>query len=226
MRVGLPREYYGDGLDPEIEAALRRAAGALARSGARVEHVSLPHTRYSIPAYYLLATAEASSNLARYDGVRFGARAADDGDGDLRRMYARVRGRGFGKEVRRRIMLGTFALSAGYHDRFYGKAQRARTLIRRDFLDVFGRGTDVLLAPVTPTPPFGLGEKLADPLAMYLSDVYTTTANLAGLPAISVPAGRTKAGLPIGAQLIGPDFEEGRLFRAGEVLERHAEGGS
>jgi len=218
LRIGLPREYFADGLDPEIDAAVRAAAEALAAGGARVDWVSLPHTRHSVPAYYLLATAEAASNLARYDGVRFGRREVDCGSWPD--LLAATRARGFGAEVKRRIMLGTFALATGYHARFYGRAARARALVRQDFLRVFAAGTDALLAPVTPTAAFRLGEKLDDPLAMYLSDVYTTTANLAGLPALAVPAGFTRAGLPAGCQLIGPPFGEARLFAAGGCLER------
>ncbi len=217
MRVGLPREYFGAGLDPAIERAVRAAAERLERDGARLEEVSLPHTEYAIPTYYLVATAEASSNLARYDGVRYGRRAGDDRD--LLGMYRSTRAAGLGPEVKRRIMLGTYALSAGYHDAFYGKAQRVRTLLRRDFMQVFEDGCDVLLAPTTPTPPFRLGEKSDDPLAMYLSDVYTVTINLAGLPALAVPVGTTD-GLPLGAQLIGPPFGEERLFQAGAVIEQ------
>jgi aspartyl-tRNA(Asn)/glutamyl-tRNA(Gln) amidotransferase subunit A len=218
LRVGLPHEYFEDGLDPEIAAAVQQAALALEREGAVIHPVALPHTRYSIPAYYLLATAEASSNLARYDGVRFGRRAA--GLDPWPAMVARSRGQGFGAEVRRRIMLGTFALSSGYHARFYERAQRARNLVREDFLQAFGAGTDLLLTPVTPTAAFRLGEKVDDPLSMYLSDIYTTTANLAGLPGLAVPAGVTSAGLPAGCQLLGPHYAEGHLFRAGAVISR------
>ena len=217
MRVGIPREYFGEGLDPEIERAVREAAAHLERQGARLEEVSLPHTRYAIPTYYLIATAEASSNLARYDGVRYGLRV--DEDHDLQNMYRGTRGAGFGAEVKRRIMLGTYALSAGYYDAFYGRAQRARTLLQRDFTELFDSGVDLLLTPTTPTSAFRLGEKLDDPLAMYLSDVYTVTVNLAGVPAIVIPVGLSSTGLPIGAQLIGPAFEEERLFRAGAALE-------
>ncbi len=218
MRVGLPVEYFDDALDAGIDRAVRSAAKHLEGEGASVEEVSLPHTRYSIPTYYLVATAEASSNLARFDGVRYGRRVS--GGAGLDAMYRRSRARGFGREVTRRIMLGTFALSAGYYDRFYGRAQRARTLLRRDFTNVFDSGIDVLLAPVTPTAAFPLGQKADDPLQMYLSDIYTTTANLAGIPGLSVPAGRTASGLPIGCQLLGPHFRERCLFRAGAVLER------
>ena len=218
MRIGMPPEYVDEGLDPEIASAVRSAARELERQGASVEQISLPHTRYSIPTYYLLATAEASSNLARYDAVRYGRRA--DGAGRLGEMYRESRGQGFGPEVKRRIMLGTYALSAGYYDQFYGTAQRARTLLRQDFLDVFAGGIELLLTPATPTTAFRLGEKTQDPLEMYLQDVYTATANLAGLPGICLPVGKSDAGLPIGCQLIAPPFAEEELFRAGAALER------
>jgi aspartyl-tRNA(Asn)/glutamyl-tRNA(Gln) amidotransferase subunit A len=217
MRVGLPREYFSPPLDPAIAERVRAAAAALEREGARVEEVSLPHTRYAVPAYYLVATAEASSNLARYDGVRYGIRR---GGGGLRETYRRTRAAGFGPEVKRRLMLGTFALSAGYHERFYGRAQQARALVRRDFVESFRGGVELLLTPVSPVGPFRLGEKLEDPLAMYLTDVYTVTANLAGVPALAVPLGLDGHGLPIGGQLIGPHFGEATLFRAAAVLER------
>ncbi len=217
IRVGIPREYFGDGLDEEVDGALRHAVTCLESDGARVEEVSLPHTKYSIPTYYLVATAEASSNLARYDGIRYGRRASADG---LRSTYLRSRGEGFGAEVKRRIMLGTYALSRGYYEAFYEKAQRVRTLIRRDFLDAFRDGSDVLVCPTAPTTAFRLGEKLEDPLAMYLSDVYTATINLAGLPAVSVPVGISRSGLPVGAQVVGPDFGEAVVLRVARSLER------
>jgi aspartyl-tRNA(Asn)/glutamyl-tRNA(Gln) amidotransferase subunit A len=223
LRIGLPREYFDPGLDREVLAALSAVAEELGRQGARIEETSLPHTRYSIAAYYLVATSEASSNLARYDGVRFGRREPAP---SLEGLYRQSRGRGFGTEVRRRIMLGTFALSAGYHEQFYDRAQRARGLLRRDFTEAFLSGLDLLLTPTAPTAAFLLGEKVADPLQMYLSDVYTTTANLVGIPALSVPAGRTSAGLPIGCQLLAPHFEECRLLRAGAALERRVPGGA
>jgi aspartyl-tRNA(Asn)/glutamyl-tRNA(Gln) amidotransferase subunit A len=218
LRVGLPREYGGAGLEPDVAAAVRAAADVLARAGARVEEVSLPHAAWAIPVYYLVAPAEASSNLARFDGVRYGARV-DVGAG-LREMYAATRGAGFGDEVKRRIVLGTYALSAGYYDAYYGKAMRARTLLRRDFDEAFAAGCDLLLTPTAPTTAFPLGEKADDPLAMYLSDVYTVTMNLAGVPALSVPGGSDRRGLPIGVQLVARDFAEATLFRAGAVLER------
>jgi aspartyl-tRNA(Asn)/glutamyl-tRNA(Gln) amidotransferase subunit A len=218
LRVGLPREYLAEGLDPEIARAVRDAAERLAREGAEISEVSLPHTPWAIPTYYVLATAEASSNLARFDGVRYGERV-DPGRG-LQAMYRATRGAGFGREVKRRILLGTFVLSAGYHEAYYGRALRVRGLLAHDFEAVFSAGADLLLTPTTPTAAFPLGEKVADPLSMYLSDVYTATVNLAGLPAVSVPAGRATSGLPLGVQAIGPAFGEERLFRAAAALER------
>jgi aspartyl-tRNA(Asn)/glutamyl-tRNA(Gln) amidotransferase subunit A len=217
LRIGLPREYLGAGLDPEIATAVREAADELERRGSVIVEVSLPRTRYAIPCYYLLATAEASSNLARFDGVRYGHRV--DAGGGLRRMYRSSRGAGLGVEVQRRILLGTFALSAGYHDAYYGRAQQARSLLRADFQRLFDDGLHLLLTPTTPSTAFRLGEKLDDPLAMYLSDVYTVTPSLAGLPALSVPVGTSSAGLPIGVQLIGPPFGEPLLLRAGAAIE-------
>ncbi len=217
LRIGLPREYFGAGLAPGIAAAAREASARLAAAGAEIAEVSLPHSPWAIPTYYVIATAEASSNLARFDGVRFGSRV-DPGAG-LQAMYRATRGAGFGPEVKRRILLGTFVLSAGYHEAYYGRALRVRALLRRDFLDLFSAGFDAVLTPTTPTPAFPLGEKVSDPLAMYLSDVYTATANLAGLPALAVPVA-VSDGLPVGVQILGPDFAEGRLFRIGAVLER------
>ena len=218
LRIGLPSEYLGQADDPAIDGAVHRAADTLARNGANLEECSLPHTRFATPTYYLLATSEASSNLARYDGVRYGLR--ETGAGGWRAMVRRSRSRGFGPEVKRRIMLGTFALSTGYHDRFYGTAQRARTLLCHDFERLFASGVDLVLTPVTPTAAFRLGEKATDPWEMYLSDVFTTPASLAGLPGLSVPAGRTPEGLPVSCQLLAPRFGERALFRAGAALER------
>jgi aspartyl-tRNA(Asn)/glutamyl-tRNA(Gln) amidotransferase subunit A len=217
LRIGLPREYFGEGLDAEIESGLREAVTRLAERGARIEEISLPHSRFAIPTYYLVATAEASSNLARFDAVRFGNRVDPAAGCDA--MYLASRGRHLGREAKRRIMLGTFALSAGYHEAFYGKAQRARRLLRADFSDNFDAGIDAILCPTTPTPAFKLGQKLDNPLSMYLSDIYTASASLAGVPAMSVPIGTTRAGLPIGAQLIAAHFDEEMLFRVGAVLE-------
>ena len=216
LRIGIPDEYFIEGMDPEVESAVRAAIARLEHLGARTQSVSLPHTEYGLAAYYLIAPAEASSNLARYDGVKYGLRAP--GGRDLIDMYARTRAAGFGAEVKRRVMLGTYALSAGYYDAYYGKAQRVRTLVRRDFQEAFER-VDVIAAPTTPGVAFKLGEK-AEPLQMYLNDVLTIPVNLAGLPGISVPAGFTGAGLPIGLQLIGRAFDEATLLRAGHAYER------
>ena len=217
LRLGLPREYFGEGIQPEVEAAVRRAVAGLERQGASVESVSLPHTPYAIPTYYLVATAEASSNLARYDGVRYGERVAEPGS-SVTAMYERTRAAGFGTEVKRRIVLGTYALSAGYYDAYYLKAQQARALIARDFDTVFA-SCDALVTAVTPTTAFPLGARTADPLTMYLSDVLTTSVNLAGLPAVVVPCGFDAAGLPIGLQLIGRRFDEATLLRIAAVHE-------
>jgi len=216
LRVGIPAEYFIDGIDPEVEAAVKAAIEVLRGLGARPEAVSLPHTRYGLAAYYVIAPAEASSNLARYDGVKYGLRVP--GGRDLIEMYGRTRAAGFGAEVKRRIMLGTYALSAGYYDAYYGKAQRVRTLVRRDFQEAFER-VDVLAAPTTPGVAFTLGEK-TDPLQMYLNDILTIPVNLAGLPGVSVPAGFTTSGLPIGLQLIGRAFDESTVLRAAHAYER------
>ena len=217
LRVGIPREYVEDLSDSPVAAALRDAAARFVEVGGRVGEVDLPHTRFAIPAYYLIATAEASSNLARYDGVRYGARR--DPARGLVAMYRATRGEGFGDEVLRRIMLGTFALSAGYQDAYYGRAQQVRRLVRRDFDRAFAAGHDILLTPVTPTAAFTLGEKTEDPLAMYLSDVFTAPASLAGLPALTVPVAVDPDGLPLAVQLIAQPFDEATLFRAGAALE-------
>jgi aspartyl-tRNA(Asn)/glutamyl-tRNA(Gln) amidotransferase subunit A len=217
VRLGLPREYFVDGMQPEVEAAVRAAVERLRGLGASVAPVSLPHTPYAIATYYLVATAEASSNLARYDGVRYGLRAGDAG-ASVAEMYAQSRAAGFGAEVKRRIVLGTYALSAGYYDAYYLKAQRARALIARDFDAAFAT-CDALLTAVAPTTAFRLGERTADPLTMYLSDVLTISVNLAGVPALSVPCGLDAAGLPIGLQLIGRRFDEGTLFRLAAAHE-------
>ncbi len=213
--VGIPREYVTDGLDAGIRALIDRAADTLVDGGADVREVSLPNTRHAIPSYYVIAPAEASSNLSRYDGVRYGLRVAED---DLVSMYERTRSRGLGLEVKRRIMLGTYALSAGYYDQYYGTAQRARRLITRDFARVFADSVDVLLTPTSPTPAFSLGERTADPIEMYLSDVFTVTANLAGIPAVSVPIGRVQ-GLPVGGQLLSGWWQEERMLAAAGALE-------
>ena len=217
LRIGLPREYFVSGMDPHIAGAVREAARRLEALGATVSEVSLPHTRYALAAYYLLAPSEASSNLARYDGVRFGHRT--QGATSLKELYQRSRREGFGPEVKRRIMLGTFALSAGYHDAYYVKAQRVRTLIRRDF-DLAFQSVDVLLSATSPVAAWKLGELLDDPLAMYLMDVLTLPVNLAGLPALSVPLPRTPQGLPAGLQLIGRPFDEETLLAVGQAWEQ------
>jgi aspartyl-tRNA(Asn)/glutamyl-tRNA(Gln) amidotransferase subunit A len=217
LRIGVPREYFQEGMQPEVDSCVREAIALLESLGASVEMVSLPHADYAIATYYLVATAEASSNLARYDGIRYGRRAS--GAANLLETYRRSREEGFGTEVKRRIMLGTYALSAGYYDAYYGKAQKVRTLIRNDFERAFER-CDVLLAPTAPTTAFRLGEKTDDPLAMYLSDVLTISVNLAGLPGMSVPCGLDGAGLPIGLQLIGKPFGEQTLLGAAYAYEQ------
>lgn len=216
LKVGVPKEYFAEGLDPEVEQAVREAIEELKRLGAEVREVSLPSTEVAVATYYLIATAEASSNLARYDGVKYGLRSKSK---DLLEMYRKTRQEGFGAEVKRRIMLGTYALSAGYYEAYYGKAQAARTLIKREFDAVF-QEVDLLATPVMPTPAFKLGEKVEDPLQMYLSDIYTISVNLAGIPAIAVPCGFTQAGLPVGLQLLGRPFQEEMLLRAGHAYEQ------
>ncbi|HEX4158864.1 MAG TPA: Asp-tRNA(Asn)/Glu-tRNA(Gln) amidotransferase subunit GatA [Rhizomicrobium sp.] len=219
LRVGVPKEYRIDGVPPEIDALWTKGVEWLRSQGAEIVDVSLPHSKYALPVYYIVAPAEASSNLARYDGVRYGRRAADVHD--ITELYERSRAEGFGAEVRRRIMIGTYVLSAGYYDAYYVRAQKIRTLIARDFARAFEQ-CDVLLAPSTPCPAFGCGEKAADPVAMYLNDVFTVTANLAGLPAISVPAGLSESGLPLGLQVIGKAFDEKLVLRAGRAIEEAA----
>jgi aspartyl-tRNA(Asn)/glutamyl-tRNA(Gln) amidotransferase subunit A len=215
-RFGLPREYFVDGMQPGVEARVREAVAVLEAAGATVEEVSLPHTEHALAAYYIVAPAEASSNLARYDGVRYGASVRDEGD--YIAGYLATRGGGFGPEVKRRIMLGTYALSAGYYDAFYLKAQKVRTLIRHDFDQLWEAGYDALVAPVSPEVAWPLGAKLADPVAMYLADVCTLPVNMAGLPAISVPCGLAD-GLPVGLQLIGAPWSELGLLRAARAYE-------
>jgi aspartyl-tRNA(Asn)/glutamyl-tRNA(Gln) amidotransferase subunit A len=215
--VGLPREYFPPELDPAVRRACERAVRLMKEQGAAIREVSLPHTPYAVPTYYVIAPAEASSNLARFDGVRYGPRL--NGAADLRSLYRSTRGQGFGPEVRRRILVGTYVLSAGFYDAYYRRAQQMRALIAQDFRNVFDRGVDLLFTPTTPTPAFKAGEKLDDPVAMYLSDIFTVTANLAGLPAMSIPIGRVK-GLPIGGQLIGQAFLEDEMIEAAYALER------
>ncbi|MHB9154427.1 MAG: Asp-tRNA(Asn)/Glu-tRNA(Gln) amidotransferase subunit GatA [Endomicrobiales bacterium] len=218
LKIGLPKEYFIPGLDGEVESAVREAVKVLEKQGAAVREVSLPHTPYAVAVYYIIAPSEASANLARYDGVKYGYRAPGD---TLLEVYEKTRGQGFGPEVKRRIMLGTYALSAGYYEAYYGKAQKVRTLIRRDFENAFA-DVDVILTPTTPTPAFRIGEKSADPLQMYLSDIFTISCNLAGLPGISVPCGFSSKGLPIGLQLIGRPFDEELVLRAGYHYETNA----
>jgi aspartyl-tRNA(Asn)/glutamyl-tRNA(Gln) amidotransferase subunit A len=216
LKVGVAKEYFGEGLDPEVRAAVEAAILTLAELGCEVVPVSLPHTEYAIPAYYIVATAEASSNLARFDGVRYGFRAKA---ANLSQMYRSTRDGGFGMEVKRRIMLGTYALSAGYYDAYYLKAQKVRTLLTRDFDEAF-KQVDVIATPTAPTPAFKLGEKANDPLAMYLADIYTVTANLAGIPGISVPCGENHEKLPIGLQLFARHFDEATLLRVAHAYEQ------
>jgi aspartyl-tRNA(Asn)/glutamyl-tRNA(Gln) amidotransferase subunit A len=217
MRIGIPRQYFIEGIDPEVERAVRTAIKVLEGIGAAPEEVSLPHTEYGVAAYYILAPSEASSNLARYDGIKYGYRTPQWSN--LRDMYMRTRDEGFGAEVKRRIMLGTYALSAGYYEAYYKKAQQVRTLIRRDFEEAFQQ-VDVLVAPTAPTPAFKIGEKIDDPLQMYLSDVFTITINLAGIPALSLPCGFSSAGLPIGLQIIGKPFAEETILRVAHAFEQ------
>jgi aspartyl-tRNA(Asn)/glutamyl-tRNA(Gln) amidotransferase subunit A len=220
VRIGVPRHLLTDGVDSEVRTAFASGVQTLERLGATLVDIELPHARFAIPTYYLVATAEASSNLARYDGVRYGFRAADAAT--LEEMYDRTRDQGFGAEVKRRIMLGTYVLSAGYYDAYYLKAQQVRTLIRRDYDRAFERA-DVVAMPTSPTPAFRIGEKATDPLQMYLGDVFTVSANLAGLPAISVPCGFTAGRLPIGLQLTGRRFDEATLLRMADAYERDTE---
>jgi aspartyl-tRNA(Asn)/glutamyl-tRNA(Gln) amidotransferase subunit A len=220
LRIGIPRAMMGEGADPEVRRAFDAAIGVLVSLGAVVVDVELPNAGYAIPVYYVVATAEASSNLARYDGVRYGLRAdIPPADQSLRNMYARTRESGFGPEVKRRIMLGTYVLSAGYYDAYYLKAERVRTLIQGDYFRAYER-VDVVAMPTSPTAAFAIGERTSDPLQMYLADVFTVSANLAGLPAISVPCGFTPNDLPIGLQLTGRPFDEATLLRAADAYER------
>ncbi|WP_179640008.1 Asp-tRNA(Asn)/Glu-tRNA(Gln) amidotransferase subunit GatA [Tunturiibacter empetritectus] len=216
LRIGVPEEYFGEGLDPEIRSAIDGVIAGLKLVGCVVKPVSLPHTKYAIPTYYVIATAEASSNLSRFDGVRFGLRAEEATT--LSAMFRKTRDAGFGAEVKRRILLGTYALSAGYYDAYYRKAQQVRTLLTRDFLTAFA-DVDVLVAPVTPTPAFKLGEKTDDPVQMYLEDIYSVAASLAGICGVSVPCGQTKEGLPIGVQVLGNHFDESTMLRVAQAVE-------
>jgi aspartyl-tRNA(Asn)/glutamyl-tRNA(Gln) amidotransferase subunit A len=217
LRIGVAKQYLGEGLDPEIRQSIEAAIQKLASLGCEIVEVSLPNTKYAIPTYYIIATAEASSNLARFDGVRYGYRAADVRN--LSQMYRRTRDQGFGAEVKRRIMLGTYALSAGYYDAYYLKAQRVRSLLTRDFDEAF-KEVDAIVTPTSPTAAFKLGDRVDDPLAMYLADIYTVTANIAGIPGISVPCGETNEKLPIGLQILGKHFDEATILRVAHQYER------
>jgi aspartyl-tRNA(Asn)/glutamyl-tRNA(Gln) amidotransferase subunit A len=217
MKLGVPAEYFAEGLDPEVRTAIEAGIEKLRAAGAEIRPISLPHTRYAIPTYYVIATAEASSNLARFDGVRYGLRAPQSDT--LASMYRRTRDLGFGAEVKRRILLGTYVLSHGYYDAYYRKAQQVRRLLAADFLTAF-REVDAILTPTAPTPAFRLGEKSDDPVAMYLADIYTVTASLAGICGISVPCGQSREGLPIGMQILGKHFGEATVFRVGQALEK------
>jgi aspartyl-tRNA(Asn)/glutamyl-tRNA(Gln) amidotransferase subunit A len=220
LRIGIPKEYRLDGMPAEIETMWQKGCEWLKSAGAELIDVSLPHTKYALPAYYIVAPAEASSNLARYDGVRYGLRVSGR---DITDMYESTRATGFGAEVRRRVMIGTYVLSAGYYDAYYLRAQKIRTLIKRDFEQVFAAGVDAILTPATPSAAFGIGEKgKADPVEMYLNDVFTVTVNMAGLPGIAIPSGLDAQGLPLGLQLIGRPFDEETLFALGDVIEQSA----
>jgi len=220
MKIGIPKEYRVEGMSAEIDALWTKGADMLRAAGAEIVEISLPHTKYALPAYYIVAPAEASSNLARYDGVRYGLRVPGK---DITDMYEKTRAAGFGPEVRRRIMIGTYVLSAGYYDAYYVRAQQIRTLIKQDFEKAYASGVDAVLTPATPSPAFGIGEKSgADPVEMYLNDVFTVTVNMAGLPGLAVPAGLSSDGLPLGLQLIGRPFDEETLFSLGEVIEQAA----
>jgi len=221
LRIGIPKEYFVAGLSPEVSEATQKAISVLQDLGATTVEISLPHTDAAVSVYYILAPAEASSNLARYDGIRYGHRA--EGQLDLKTLYSKSRSEGFGKEVQRRILVGTYVLSAGYFDAFYVKAQRVRSLILKDFTDAFSGSCDVIVAPTTPTPPFRIGEKASDPLQMYLNDIFTIPVNLAGLPGMVVPCGATASGLPIGLQLIGKHWDEESLFATAAAYEQATE---
>jgi aspartyl-tRNA(Asn)/glutamyl-tRNA(Gln) amidotransferase subunit A len=216
LRIGVPAEYFGEGLDAEIRTAIERTLDGLRAAGCEVKTIALPHTKYAIPTYYVIATAEASANLSRFDGVRFGLRA--ESAHTLSEMFRETRDQGFGAEVKRRILLGTYVLSAGYYDAYYRKAQQVRTLLTRDFLAAFAE-VDAIVAPITPTPPWKLGEKTADPLQMYLEDIYSVAASLAGICAMSVPCGETASGLPIGVQIMGRHFDEETMLRVALAIE-------
>ncbi len=221
LRIGVPEEYFGEGLNPEIRAAIEKSLDGLRAAGCSIHKVSLPHTRYAVPTYYVIATAEANSNLSRFDGVRFGLRSEEAGT--LAAMFRKTRDEGFGAEVKRRILLGTYVLSAGYYDAYYRKAQQVRALLTRDFVEAFDT-VDAIVAPVTPTPAFKLGEKTDDPLQMYLEDIYSVAASLAGICGMSVPCGETTEGLPIGVQVLGRHFNEATMLRVGAAVEKQGIG--
>jgi aspartyl-tRNA(Asn)/glutamyl-tRNA(Gln) amidotransferase subunit A len=216
VRIGVPEDYFGEGIDPEVREKVLAGIALLEKLGCRRIPLHMPHTDYAIATYYIVATAEASSNLARYDGVRYGLRVPAT---TLREMYRKTRERGFGPEVKRRIMLGTYVLSAGYYDAYYLRAQKVRSLIARDFVDAFQK-VDAIITPTAPTPAFRLGEKTADPLQMYLADIYTVTGSLAGIPGISIPCGKTRAGLPIGMQIFAPHFGESQVLQLARAFEK------
>ncbi len=216
LRIGVPAEYFGEGLDPEVRAAIEKGIDDLKAAGCTVKPISLPHTRYAIPTYYLVATAEASANLARFDGVRYGLRSA--ASENLAAMYRHSRDEGFGAEVKRRILLGTYALSAGYYDAYYGKAQQVRRILAEEFLKAFAE-VDAIVTPTSPVPAFRIGEKSGDPLSMYLADIYTVTASLAGICGVTVPCGETKAGLPVGMQVLASHLQESTAFRVARAVE-------
>jgi aspartyl-tRNA(Asn)/glutamyl-tRNA(Gln) amidotransferase subunit A len=216
LRIGVPEEYFGEGIDSEVKEKVLAAIALMEKLGCRRIPLKMPHTEYAIATYYIIATAEASSNLARYDGVRFGLRVPG---ATLLEMYRKTRERGFGSEVKRRIMLGTYVLSSGYYDAYYLRAQKVRSLLARDFSDAFQK-VDAILAPTSPTPAFKLGEKTSDPLQMYLADIYTVTGSLAGIPGISIPCGKTKAQLPVGLQILGPHFSESRILQLARAFEK------
>jgi aspartyl-tRNA(Asn)/glutamyl-tRNA(Gln) amidotransferase subunit A len=216
LRIGVPAEYFGEGLDPEVRERIESGIEALKAAGCTIKPISLPHTRYAIPTYYVVATAEASANLARFDGVRYGYRSPSSAT--LSDMYSHSRDEGFGAEVKRRIMLGTYALSAGYYDAYYLKAQQVRRLLAEEFLQAFA-DVDAIVTPTAPTPAFKLGEKAGDPLAMYLADIYTVTASLAGICGVTVPCGATKEGLPVGMQVLAAHLQESTAFRVARAVE-------
>jgi aspartyl-tRNA(Asn)/glutamyl-tRNA(Gln) amidotransferase subunit A len=219
LRIGVPAEYFAEGLDPDVRAQIEKGIDALRAAGYTIKPVSLPHTKYAVPVYYLIATAEASANLARFDGVRYGYRS--NSSDTLSAMYRNSREEGFGAEVKRRILLGTYALSAGYYDAYYGKAQQVRRILAEEFLRAFA-DVDVIVTPTSPVPAFKLGEKTGDPLSMYLADIYTVTASLAGICGVSVPCGTTPAGLPVGMQILASHFQEGTAFRVARAVEAAA----